>query len=119
MCNNDQLLIANGMKKWPNSRRCTCYTTSRQSVIDYLLISLETTKNIMYFYIKELQLESGHCPLRVNMKWDSRTKPPTQNKETTTKRIFDYKKAPSYAAAVEACLKNQNNMSWETFLRTL
>jgi exonuclease III len=119
MCNSTQLVIANGMKRWPNSQRYTCHTASGQSVIDYLLLSERAIENVENFYIKDLQPESDHCPLHVNLKWNMAAMKPSERCQKMAKRIIDYKKAPSYTSMVEARLKRQNDRSWETFQRVI
>ena len=119
MCNNTQLIIANGVKRWPNSQAYTCHTTTGKSVIDYLLISERATERVQGFYIKALQPESDHCPLHVHLKWDAKAEKPAERRQKPTKRVFDYKKAPSYATMVEASLRNQPNKTWETFQRVI
>ena len=67
MCNSTQLIIANGTKRWPDSKAYTCHTATGKSVIDYLLISERATERVQGFHIKALQPESDHCPLHLHL----------------------------------------------------
>lgn len=119
MCNSTQLIIANGTKRWPDSKAYTCHTSTGKSIIDYLLISERATERVQGFHIKALQPESDHYPLHLHLRWDTKAEIPAERREKQAKRTLDYRKAPSYANMVESSLKNQPDKTWETFRRVI
>lgn len=60
VCCLHNMVICNGVRKWPNSGYITCKTYNGQSVVDYAICSQNYTSKILEF-------EIGECPTGLNL----------------------------------------------------
>jgi len=62
------LIICNGLKKWPNSSQMSCIHGHDSSVVDYVISYLPLYKKIINFDIlNDHELDSDHRPLLITL----------------------------------------------------
>ena len=70
LCKSCDLRIVNGRKLGDLTGKFTCYEVNAKtpSVIDYVLAEKNAINDILYFYVKDLNIFSDHCPIVTKLK---------------------------------------------------
>jgi len=68
LCSAQDLIICNGLKKWPNSSKMTCIHVLGNSLVDYVIYDIPLYNKIINFYIlNDHDPDSDHRPLTVTL----------------------------------------------------
>ena len=87
LCSLSDMVICNGMRRWPTSWGITCKTYNGQSVVDYVIFSQSFIPRILKFDIGDhlIEMKSDHAPLFVKLDFASTS--PYNNQNFGTKKI--------------------------------
>ena len=66
LCSAQDLIICNGLKKWPNYSQMTCIHGLSSSVVDYVISDILLYNEIINFDILH-ELELDHRPLIITL----------------------------------------------------
>jgi hypothetical protein len=68
LCSSQDLIICNGLKKWPNSNRMTCIHGLGSSVVDYVISDIPIYNQIVNFdLLDDHEPDSDHRPLTLTL----------------------------------------------------
>ena len=68
ICSSKDLIICNGINKWPLSGQITCFHALSSSVVDYTISDILVLNHITKFYLLNgFELESDHKPLSLSL----------------------------------------------------
>ena len=68
LCSAQDLIICNGLKKWPNSSKMICIHGLGSSVVDYVIVDIPLYNEIINFDIlNDHEPDSYHRPLIVTL----------------------------------------------------
>ena len=66
LCSAQDLIICNGLKKWPNSSQMTCIPGLGSSMVDYVIFDIPLYNEIINFDILH-ELDLDHRPLIITL----------------------------------------------------
>ena len=90
LCNAQDLIICNNLKKWPNSRKMTYIHGLSSSVVDYVISDLPLYNEIINFDIlNDHEPDSDHRPLLITLNFFMHRVPTENNTYSQKNLIFD------------------------------
>ena len=93
LCSAQDLIICNGLKKWPNSNKMTCIHGLGSSVVDYVISDLPLYNEIINFDIlNDHEPDSDHRPLLITLNFVMHRDPIENNPYIQKNLIFDRNK---------------------------
>ena len=93
LCIVQDLIIPNGLKKWPNSSQMTCIHGLGSSVVDYVISDIPLYNKIINFDIlNDHDPDSDHRPLIVTLNFVMHRDPIEQDPHSQKNLIFDRNK---------------------------
>ena len=93
LCCAQDLIICNGLKKWPNSSQMTYIHGLGSSVVNYVIFYIPLYNEIIIFDIlKDHEPESDHRPLTVTLNFVMHRDPIEDNPHSQKNLIFDRNK---------------------------
>ena len=93
LCSAQDLIICNGLKKWPNSSQMTCIHGLGSSVVDYVISDLPLYNEIINFDILDNhEPNSDHRPLLITLNFFMHRDPIEDNPYSQKNLIFDRNK---------------------------
>jgi hypothetical protein len=103
LCSSQDLIICNGLMKWPKSNQMTCIHGLGSSVIDYVIYDIPIYNQIVNFDIlNDHEPDSDHRPLTLTLNFVMHKIPIEENYDNQKHLIFDKNK-------VDLFLKDLNN----------
>jgi hypothetical protein len=70
LCSSQDLIICNGVMKWPNSNHMTCIHGLGSSVVDYVISDIPVSNQITTFdLLNDHEPDSDHKPLTLTLKF--------------------------------------------------
>ena len=93
ICSAQDLIICNGLKKWPNSSQMICIHGLGISVVDYVIFDLPLYNKIINFDIlDDHEPDSDHRPLFITLNFVMHRDPIEDNPYSQKNLIFDRNK---------------------------
>ena len=93
LCSAQDLIICNGLKKWPNSIHMKCIHGLGSSVVDYVIFDIPLYNEIINFDIlNDHQPDSDHRPLIVTLNFAMHRDPIEDNSHSEKYLFFDRNK---------------------------
>lgn len=93
LCSAQDLIICNGLIKWPNSNWMTCIHEIGSSVVDYVIFYIPLYNNIINFDIlNDHKPNSDHKPLIVTLNFVIQSNPIEENSHCQKRLIFNRNK---------------------------
>ena len=93
-CSAQNLIICNGLTKWPNFSRMTCIHGLGNSVVDYVIYDISIYNKLIDFNVfKEYDPDFDHRPLIITLNIAMPRDPKEKNYHFEKHLIFDKNKA--------------------------
>jgi hypothetical protein len=103
LCNSQDLIICNGVMKWPNSNQMTCIHGLGTSVVNYVIYDILVSNQITIFDLSnDHELNYDHKPLTLTLKFSMHRSIVEENSNNQRNFLFDKSK-------VDIFLKDLNN----------
>jgi hypothetical protein len=122
---SQDLLICNGIKKWPNSNRMTCIHGLGSNVVDYVISDIPIYNQIVNFdLLDDHELDSYHRPITLTLNFSMHTISINEHFDNQRHLPFDNKKIDLFLKDLSNDLKfisYQNNIEFDyhSFTSTL
>ena len=105
LCSSQDLIICNGLKKWPNSSQMTCIYGLGSSVVDYVISDIPLYNEIINLDIlNDQEPNSDHRPLIVTLNFVMHRDPIEYNPYNQKNLIFDRNKNDLFLNELKANL---------------
>ena len=93
ICNSQDLLIFNGVMKWPNSNQMTCIHGLGSSVVDYVIFDIPVSNQIATFdLLNDHEPDSDHKPLTLTLNFSMQRSVIEENSDNQRNLHFDKSK---------------------------
>jgi hypothetical protein len=93
LCSSQDLIICNGVMKWPNSNQMTCIYGLGSSVIDYVIYDIPVSKQISTFdLLNDHEPDSDHKPLTLTLNFSMHRSAIEENYDNQRNLHFDKRK---------------------------
>jgi hypothetical protein len=103
LCSSQDLIICNGVMKWPNSNQLTCIHGIGSNFIDYVISDIPISNQITTFnLLNDHEPDSDHKPLTLTLKFSMNKSTIEENSNNQRQLHFDKSK-------VELFLKDLNS----------
>jgi hypothetical protein len=90
LCNSQDLIICNGVMKWPNSNHMTCIHGLGSSVVDYVIFDILVSNQITTFdLLNDHEPDSDHKPLSLTLKFSMHRSTIEENYDNQRNLGFD------------------------------
>jgi exonuclease III len=106
LCNSQDLIICNGVMKWPNSNQMTCIHGLGSSVVDYVISDIPVSNQITFFdLLNDHELDSDHKPLNLTLKFSMHRSTIEENYDNQRNLHFDKSKVDIFLKGLDSKLK--------------
>jgi len=93
LCSSQDLIICNGVMKWPNSNQMTCIHGLGSSVVDYVISDIPVSNQITTFdLLNDHEPDSDHKPLTLTLKFSMHRSTIEENYDNQRNLHFDKSK---------------------------
>jgi hypothetical protein len=93
LCSSQDLIICNGVMKWPNSNQMTCIHGLGSSVVDYVIYDIPISNQITTFdLLNDHEPDSNHKPLTLTLKFSMHRSTIEENYDNQRNLRFDKSK---------------------------
>jgi hypothetical protein len=89
LCSSQDLIICNGVMKWPNSNQMTCIHGLGSSVMDYVIFDIPISNQIVTFdLLNDHEPNSDHRPLTLTLNFSMHRSPIEENSNNQRQLVF-------------------------------
>jgi hypothetical protein len=93
LCSSQDLIICNGVMKWPNSNQMTCIHGLGSSVVNYVISDIPISNQIETFdLLNDHEPDSDHKPLALNLNFSMHRSTIEENYDNQRNLCFDKSK---------------------------
>jgi hypothetical protein len=93
LCSSQDLIICNGVMKWPKSNQMTCIHGLGSSVVDYVISDIPVSNQITTFdLLNDHEPNSDHKPLTLTLKFSMHRSTIEENSDNQRNLCFDKSK---------------------------
>jgi hypothetical protein len=93
LCSSQDLIICNGVMKWPKSNQMTCIHGLGSSVLDYVIYDIPISNQITTFdLLNDHEPDSDHKHLTLNLKFSMHRSAIEENSDNQRNLCFDKSK---------------------------
>jgi hypothetical protein len=104
LCSSQDLIICNGVMKWPNSNQMTCIHGLGSSVVDYVISDISVSNQITTFDLLN-DHEPDHKPLTLSLKFSMHRSTIEWNYDNKRNLCFDKSKVDIFLKDLNSKLK--------------
>jgi hypothetical protein len=106
LCSSQDLIICNGVMKWPNSNQMTCIHGLGSSVVDYVISDILVSNQITTFdLLNDHESDSDHKPLTLTLKFSMHRSTIGDNYDNQRNLRFDKSKVDIFLKDLNSKLK--------------